>query len=34
MEDLGIVRCIPNMVVINPTDTIVIRETIRVAIDR
>ncbi|KKL27924.1 hypothetical protein LCGC14_2380290 [marine sediment metagenome] len=33
MEDLGIVRCIPNMVIINPADAIATRKAIMAAAD-
>lgn len=33
MEDLGIVRCIPNMIIINPADGIATRKVIRAAAD-
>ena len=33
MEDLGIVRCIPNMIIINPADAIATKKAIRAAAD-
>ncbi len=33
MEDLGVVRCIPNMIIINPADAIATKKAIRAAAD-
>lgn len=32
MEDLGIIRCIPNMVIINPADAVATRKAVRAAV--